>query len=430
LEDGGYGGGVRSLLPLLAGAALVLPGAAAGEVVTDAPGAQEAALGIRPDGTPVVGYVNGPDVILATRTAGGWRSERIGGAPLTGRVARIVYGRQGRPYVLLEHVDYGWLRLVDRTGTRWRTVLLRGNGAGGPAGLTIDRAGRAVVTYATWSLAPRPRSSLFLVREQPTGRFVTRPVTRNGFPPASAPPVAVPVVIADGSVRILEAVGGPTGVVVLSWRHERGRWWGKIVYANTLGLPLGPAFVAPNGQTLDAAWTVFYAERVDTLLGTPYPRSQAVVALENSWAAGLLRTAAGYELAANERVGGLVAGRLVSPAATTELDGTLLGFARGSGDSRQLIVWRDGHLEWFESSALLQTRVTLSEPAHDMLAGSVQGGAGGSVAIYDEQARPRALLATVPLTADGTFTLSAPTGLYRAVYVHPLTNVAYGAARR
>jgi hypothetical protein len=78
----------------------------------------------------------------------------------------------------------------------------------------------------------------------------------------------------------------------------------------------------------------------------------------------------------------------------------------------------------------LQTRVTLSEPTPGTLAGLVEGGAGGSVAVYDEQTRPRTLMATSPLAADGTFTFTLPTGLYRAVYVHPVTGVPYGAVRR
>jgi hypothetical protein len=108
----------------------------------------------------------------------------------------------------------------------------------------------------------------------------------------------------------------------------------------------------------------------------------------------------------------------------------LLGFARGPAGARQLIAWRDGRLEWFESPALLQTRVTFAEPVPGTLAGRVDGSAGGSVAIYDEQTTPRTLIATAPLAPDGTFTLSAPTGIYRAVYVHPATGVPYGAVRR
>jgi hypothetical protein len=425
---------VRGLFPLFLGLALVVPGAAFGEVVTAAAGAHEAALGVRPDGSPVVGYVEGRDVVLATRTAAGWRSQTIGRAPFTGRVARLLYGRGSRLYVLVEHVDYGWLRLFVRFGSRWRSLVLRSRGFGGPAGLTIDRAGRAVVAYATWSLSPSSRSTLFLVREQANGRLVTRQVTRNGFPPASSPPSATPVVLADGSLRILEAVGGGSGAVVLSWRLERGRWWGKVVYANAIGLPLGPAFASPNGQTLDAAWSVLYAnagiEQVDALVGTPYPVSRSAVALTNAQVAGLVRGVAGIELAANERVAGLFAGRVLAGDAMTELDGPLLGFARGARDSRQLLGWRDAQLEWFETPALLTIRVTLTEPVPGTLAGRVAGASAGTVAIYDEAARPRALVATVPIATDGTFTLSAPSGIYRAVYVDPATGVPYAAVKR
>jgi hypothetical protein len=426
---------VRGLFPLLLGLALLFPAAAFGEVVTPAADAHDAALGVRPDGSPVVGYVDGQDIMVATRRAGGWRSERIGRAPLTGgRVARVVFGRRGRAYVLVEHVDFGWLRLFVQHGASWRRVVLRSHGLGGPAGLTVDRAGRGVVAYATWSLSPSPRSTLFVVREQANGRFVTRQVTRNGFPPASRPPSATPVVLADGSLRILEAVGGGSGAVVLSWRRERGRWWGKVVYANTIALPVGPAFASPNGQTLDAAWSVLYTnatvEQVDALVGTPYPVSRSAVALTNAEAAGLVRGAAGIELAANEHVAGLFAGRVLAGDATTELDGMLLGFARGARDSRQLLALRDGQLEWFETPALLATRVTLTEPVPGTLAGRVAGASAGTVAIYDEAARPRALVATVPLAPDGTFTMTAPTGLYRAVYVDSATGVPYAAVER
>jgi hypothetical protein len=77
----------------------------------------------------------------------------------------------------------------------------------------------------------------------------------------------------------------------------------------------------------------------------------------------------------------------------------------------------------------------LSADAAGNLAGRVDGASGGTVQVYRESpTSPRALVATVPLAADGSFTAAdtAPTSptLYRAVYVDGATGIPYASLLR
>jgi hypothetical protein len=381
---------VRRLLPVLI--ALAFPAVAQAEVV--ASGA-------------------GRDVMLATR-APAWLSQRIARAPdADARIAAMTPGA-----VLVESTRGLWLRLIAREGGRWRALRVVDaprNARLGTAGLTLDARGRPAVAYA---LRDRDeKTSLWLARRI-AGRFQKTRITKKGFPTSRVPPAAAPLLWPDGTLRVVETFT-QRGANAILWRLEGKRWWGRVLHASALGLSPTPVYAAAAGDGVYVAWTVAYLEQgeVHVVLSTRLDRSRSDVLHRNAVAAGLVLGPDGPEVAANEVVDGLVAGLVLLEGPPVELDGRILAYARDPLGRWQVLVAREGNLEWFAAPNRPYVRVFLDGP----LSGRVEGASGGVVRIYRERPdAPRELVAEVTADADGVFSASDPSPVagtrYRVVY--------------
>jgi len=111
-----------------AAAALALPGLCRAEIV--APTQSEALLAAAPDGSPRVAFTSGRDVVVARRTAAGWKFARAGKVPGTSPVlAGLVVDRRGRTSVLVGARNGSWLALASRGG-KLRVVVVEMDGGG------------------------------------------------------------------------------------------------------------------------------------------------------------------------------------------------------------------------------------------------------------------------------------------------------------
>jgi hypothetical protein len=146
------------------------------------------------------------------------------------------------------------------------------------------------------------------------------------------------------------------------------------------------------------------------------------------------------EVAANDWVdvagvrdyAGLIVGR---DGDTTELDGRLAGYTAAPNGHRQLLLAGADGLAWYDVAARPSFHVSLTAAADGLLSGRVDGASGGKVELYREQpGRPRVLIATAPLAADGSFSgrdavPHSPT-LYRAVYRDAASGLPYASLMR
>jgi len=408
---------VKGLVPVL-GLALLLPGTAGAEVV--APGVSEGALAVARNGSPRVAWIDRRRLILATRD-GSWRPSPIAALPTTdGRVAGI-----SENAVLVE-ARRTWIRLVVRSGNRWR-VLVVANAPKrtllGASGLTLDASGRPAASYALQQA--NDDTSLHLVRLAPNGRLARARITQKGFPRSVAPPAAAPVLWPDGTIRVVESFS-QRGANAILWRREGKRWWGRVLHASALGAAPLPLYAAAATDGVYVAWTIPYLSFGENhlVLSSRIDRSTSLVLHPNAFAAGLVLGPAGPEVAANEPVQGLVAGFLTG-AVQTEFDGWVIGYAATPTGGRQLLLARPEGLEWFELPAVPAARVTVDVT----LRGRVEGASSGSVSLYAEQAgQPRRILGEFPLDDQGQFDAAVPTTpgfSYRVVYVDPATGVPY-----
>jgi hypothetical protein len=372
---------------------------------------------------PVLGYAVGSTVEIATRGSVGWTTRAVRFA--SGVAIDGVAQRRGGGIVLL---------VRDRDGrslTLWdngrRTSFRRDSKRAlfGPAGLALDRNGRAVVAYALWF--PSRKTYLRLAREDSHGRFATRPVTRKGFPSTEVFAAATPVVLPSGAVRVVETfLPG-----AIDWGLNG---WGQLLFSSPLGIPTGRVVAGAAGGTLYAAFTVAFPTLgpPGVVLAVHAAHVQSGVALEDAVLGGLALTAQGPELGASRCIpaaawgltGNGVCGGLV---ADTGVDGIVADYAAIGGE-RRLLLQTDDALEWFASPAPLPVRVTFNTD----FTGRVDGASGGSVTIYRElPGQPRAVFATVPLASDGSFAVPAPatavSAAYRAVYVDPATQIPFAA---
>src|SRR4029079_15425226 len=98
-----------------------------------------ALLAVAPDGSPRVAYLSGRDVVVARRTAAGWKFVRAGVGPGRSAVlAGLVVDGRGRTSVLAEAENGSWIALAARGG-KLRVVARPRKGASfGPPGLTLD----------------------------------------------------------------------------------------------------------------------------------------------------------------------------------------------------------------------------------------------------------------------------------------------------
>ena len=410
---------MKGLVPLLA-LALLLPGTGKAEVV--AAGPSDGALAVARDGSPRVAWIDGSRLVVATRD-GSWRSATVATLPgADGRIAGVSAN------AVLVEARRTWIRLVVRTGSRWRVHVVANAPKRtllGAAGLALDAAGRPAVAYAVQEADES--TALHLVRLAANGRLTRTRITQKGFPTSVVPPAAAPVLWPDGTIRVVESFS-QRGANAILWRREGKRWWGRVLHASALGAAPLPLFAAAAADGVYVAWTIPYVTFGENhlVLSSRIDRSTSLVLHPNAYAAALVLGPSGPEVAANEPVQGLVAGFLTG-AAQSELDGRLLGYAATPSGGRQLLLARPDGLEWFELPAAPAVRVT----ADFTLRGRVEGAAaGGIVSLYEEQAgQPRRLVGAFPLDEQGLFDASAvplaPGFTYRVVYVDPATGLPY-----
>jgi hypothetical protein len=397
----------RIALPLVL---LVLSGSPA-YAETVFPGqVSDARLALGPGDTPVVAYLVGANLVLATRGPTGWTNATVALRRADVELDGLAFGPKGVS-ALLRARDGTWLALWD--GQRLRSFRRDSKSAlFGPSGLTLDASGLPVVAYAAWF--PSHKTFLRLVRTNAKGALVTTSVTRKGFPPTSTLAAAAPVVLGSGAVHVVETYLP----AAIEWRPIPGDWMGQFLHITQLGAPTGGVAATAAGSVVYAAWTEAFPTLgpPGIILAIHSDRARSSLALENAVLAGLALTPQGPELAANRCVPPGVCGALV---AETGVDGVAAGYAAAPDGTRDLLLATDAGLEWLRSPGPLGVHVTLTP----QLTGRVDGGTGGTVTVYRETAgAPRLSLGSFPVQADGSFTASDPTAspvaaAYRAVYV-------------
>jgi len=443
---------VRTLL-VAAATALLLAEGAAGEVV--ARGVQDGNLATTRAGRPVVAYIRGTSLTIATRTgARRWRTVRAAGVTRGSTVAALQSGAAGT-VVLVQSPDARRLQLVRQVGPGWVVTELAGRlPAGttlGPPGLALDPHGLPAAAYTRWRVESH-KSNLVLARLDRTGRVRTQQITSQGFPKSHVAPPAAPVFI-HGVLHVIETYGYDGAVGTIDWGPKRRRGWsGQFLDSGIGDFPVGPLLTAvgPRG-TVYAAWT-------EALLGTgEYPvrlaangrEIQSDVLLDRALTTGLIAPASGVVVAANEWVtaaqlglenGGVAwAGTIASHGKKTELDGWVGGLAARRGGARDLLLAGPAGLSWFRAPATPVVHVRLAAAGNAdgsvALSGRVQGYGGGRVTIYRE--RPgfaRVLAGVVTPARDGSFAFTDRRPLkpllYRAVYAQPKSGVPYAALLR
>ena len=442
---------MRSLL-VAAVLSLVLAGGASAEVV--ARGVQDGMLATTRAGRPVVAYVRGTSLPVATRIAAHrWRIARAASVTRGSTVVGLETGVAGT-MVLAQSADARRLLLVRQAGPGWRATDLAGHlPAGttlGPPGLALDPQGLPAVAYTRWRVDTH-KSVLVLVRVDRGGRARAQQITSQGFPKSHVAPPAAPL-FTRGTLHVVETYGYDGAVGTIEWGPKRRRGWsGQFLDSGIGDFPVGPLLTAvgPAG-TVYAAWT-------EALLGTgEYPVVLAAngktiesdMVLTRALTTSLAAPASGVVVGANEWVtaaelglerGGVTwAGAVTSRGRKTELDGWLAGLAYGPGGSRDLLLALPRGLSWFRAP-VSAVRVRLSaadaEDGSVVLSGRVQGYGGGPVTIYRERpGSARSPAGTVTPARDGTFTFTDRRPLrpllYRAVYAQPRTGVPYAALLR
>ena len=414
-------------------AALALPAPARAELV--APTTSEGLLAVAPDGSPRVAYLSGRDLVLAQRTASGWVSSGLGHAPAGAVLFGLVVDSAGRPSVLAEAGNGAWLALASR-GRPLRVVARPAHGSSfGPAGLTLDAAGRPAFAYAV-----RRRSTktyLRLVTTDARGRLRTHAITKGGFPASTLVPGAAPVLVR----RTLHVVETYTDAAI-DWGPKRGGGWeGQFLFASRSGSPQGKVGAAVTGANLWSSWTEMTGDGPMVLLTLSADTQSTFTAVDSGIFVSLLLAGGRPEVGAYtwvELAGSsfVYAGLLADENGPfTELDGRVDGYAAGPDGTRQLLLSTDSGLQWFQAPGRPSTQVSLSADASGHISGRVNGATSGVVQIYRELGSAgRMLVTNAELAADGSFSAqdAGPTSptLYRAVYVDPATNIPYASLLR
>jgi hypothetical protein len=420
--------------------AAFLAGAADAAVVVRS--ADDAALALAPDGSPRVAYAAGGALFFASpRADGSWASTRLGRLPSgRPRIAGVEVDDRGRAFVLVEDEGGRWLRLADRPRRTWRLrVVERGLPFGavlGPAGLELDRVGRPAVAYAF--RLPDRKTFLRLVTG---GTFRTIGITREGFPESGVIPAAAPVRMPDGKLRVLETYEARGGGAIL-WRHNGEDWRGLFLSSSVGGTsPVGPVFARASGDRFAAAWTLAGPTpgEFQARLAPRPDRPQSNVLHRRALVEALTLPPEGPVLAANEPVGGLVAGLLLDVGGAFELDGRLLGVEAGPDHRRHLLFLNSDGLAWYARPALPALRVSLETAASRVdgvqLSGKVAGAFDGTVTVYREvPGSPRVIAGIAPIAADGSFGLvdlpAVRPVYYRAVYRDPASGIPFASLLR
>jgi hypothetical protein len=413
--------------------ALAVPALARAELVPNSAGATDSLLAVAPDASPRVAFVaSDGSIVFGTRTADGvWQEQTV---PST-LAAPALVGLQVAPtgaVLLLEARDGSRLTLAEQEpgGWRVRTVASAPKAGGlGFGGLAIGHDGRPLVAYAY--LLKTQKSYLRLVHEDAAGHLVGEAVTRKGFPPSVDLPTVTPIVMPSGAVRVVEAYSG----AAIEWSRTRNHkdWVGQFLYANSLGEPAGvlQALADPAGGTW-SAWTELFptAGESDLVLARNLSGQHTTVLSRHAFLVALARAVTGPEVAGDdyvdlEGVRTVYAGIVVAAGgATVELAGDLEGYAIDPAGARDYLLGDAAGVEWYRSPAPPSATVALSAAvsgAAFVLSGTVTGAAaGGTVEIWRETQTGSELAATLPLAADGSFSLtdtppSRPL-TYRAIY--------------
>jgi hypothetical protein len=214
-------------------AALALPGLARTEIVS--PTQSQSLLAVARDGSPRVAYMSGRDVVVGRRTGAGWKFARAGRVPGTRPVlAGLVVDGRLRTSVLVEAENGSWLALSSRGG-KLRVVVrpMRKGDSFGPAGLTLDAAGRPAFAYALQRKSGK--TWLRLVTTDARGRLHTHGITKGGFPTSSFVPGAAPVLVG----RRLHVVETYTDAAIDWGPKSGGGWEGQFLFAAREGTPAG-----------------------------------------------------------------------------------------------------------------------------------------------------------------------------------------------
>jgi hypothetical protein len=416
-------------------AVLAFASPARAEVVVHGP--DRAQLAVAANGTPSVAYTSGRTLFSAVRTANGrWTRTRLGRLPAAGVTlsgARVVEGSGRSLAVLAEDGEGRWLALAR--GKRITTIARAARGSSyGPAGLTLDAHGRPAIAYAVLQFSGK--TFLRLVTFDRHGRRTTRAITQKGFPASDLPPGAAPVLV-GGRLHVVETYTS----AAIDWAPTaHGGWEGQYLFASRLGSPQGRVGAVYLPSTLWSAWTQTYPEQPPgdlAVLLSSSDTTQTTWTLTHGIFVSIARGEAAPEVGAYDWVtldgdfpvyAGLVLQGPGGPA--WQLDGRLDGLAIDSTGARQLLLSRDGTLEWFRSppQGLPPLRVGMGLNAAGHLDGTVPGVTSGSVELYRELPHaPRELVATLPIQPDSSFAADGldPSGLYRAVYVDPSSGIPF-----
>jgi hypothetical protein len=412
--------------------ALLLPSRDPAELVPGSAGETYTRLAVGADGLPHVAFAAADGtIVLAARSADGvWAEQTV--PALTG--AQTLVGFELGPagaVILLETTNGSRLTLTEERPAGWqvRTVVTAPrNGVLGFGGLAIGQDGRPLVAYAY--LLQTRKTFLRLVHEDASRRLVGEAVTRKGFPPSSELPTVTPVVMRSGAVRIVEAFSGAT----IEWSRTKNHkdWVGQFLYANSLAMPAGVvrAFADPAGGTW-SAWTELFPDVGESqlVLTQNLAGQHTTVLASHAFLVALARGVTGPEVAGDDYVD-LEGARTVyagvvldTHGGVVELDGNLEGYAIDPAGARHYLLLDAGGVEWYRSptppAATVQLSAAVSGAAF-VLSGRVTGVTGGSVEIWRETQTGAELLTTLPLAADGTFSVTDTPPVrpltYRAVY--------------
>jgi hypothetical protein len=415
-------------------AALSLPLAANAELV--APTASDALLAVGRDGSPRVAYISGRDIVVARRTAGGWRFVRAGRVPGTRPVlAGLVVDRQLRTSVLVEAENGSWVALSSRAGKLRVVARPRKKGESiGPAGLALDAAGGPAFAYALRRSSGK--TWLRLVTTDAAGRLHTHGITKGGFPSSTFVPGAAPVLVG----RRLHVVETYTDAAIDWGPKSGGGWEGQFLFASRDGTPAGRVAALASSAGLWSAWSEVTSDGPSVLLTLSADTQTTAIAADSGIFAALLVDGGNAEVGAYDwaTLGDtfVYAGLLADANGPfTELDGRLDGYARTPGGGRQLLLSTPSGLEWFASPGRPAVRVFATADG-GTVSGRVDGATGGGVDIYRETAAGRTLAGHTALAADGTFSfrdtvpVSPVPFVYRAVYVDAATSIPYASLLR
>ncbi|MGZ8701487.1 MAG: hypothetical protein ACXWZY_04245 [Gaiellaceae bacterium] len=421
-------------------ACLALASPAQAEVVTNQ--ADRGVLAAATDGTPYVAYTVGRDLYAALRDRRArWVTRRLGRLPganvaLAGiRVSELPHRFAS---ILAEDLQGRWLVLAR--GGRITSIARAAPGSSyGPAGLALDARGRPAIAYAVQRASGK--TFLRLVTFGQGVRPRTRAITQEGFPTSDLPPGAAPVLV-QGRLHVVETYTS----AAIDWAPvSGGAWEGQYLFASSLGSPQGRVGAVFFSSTLWSAWTQISPEAVPgdlVVLLTSSAETQTTWTLTHGIFVSIAQGEHAPEVAAYDWVSlagdwPVYAGLVLQGTgdAAWQLDGRLEGFLVGRRGSRQLLLSREGALEWFRSPGPSLPPIQIKMGPIDengQVSGSVVGGVGGGTVDLFRELRdaPRELVATSPVAADGSFQASglgsSQDSLYRAVYVDPLTGIPFG----